>query len=147
MIERGLSGATQMRAVILYDGICGLCDAFIRFVLGHDEEDMFRFAPLQSRYASEALARHGISVGGLDAVYVIATLGGSEAVLARSRAIAFVLEHLPHWTWCGRLLDAMPRPLADAAYDVTARARYRLFGRLSQCPLPNPKHRGKFLGV
>ncbi len=134
-------------AVILYDGVCGLCNAFIRLVLERDEQDVFRLAPLQSQFAREALARHGISRGGLDTVYVIASRGDTEAVLARSRAIAFVLAHLPHLAWCGRLLEAMPRPLADAAYEVTARARYRLFGKLSQCPLPKPEQREKFIDV
>ncbi len=136
-----------MQPVIFYDGVCGLCDRFCRFVLEHDRRAVFLFAPLQSDAARELLLPYGADPGRLDTVYVLADRGlPSERLLARGKAVMYVLGELD-FPW--RLLSALrvlPAPLLDAAYRLVAAMRYRLFGRADQCMLPRPEWCERFLG-
>jgi len=132
--------------IVLYDGVCGLCNATVRFILRHDREARFRFAPLQGKGAARLAARHGFDPSDLDTVYLVVDHGGAgERVLARSAAIFAVLRTLGgRW----RLVSALgwlPRPLTDAGYRFVASVRYRLFGKLSACPIPRPEWRNRFL--
>ena len=133
--------------ILLYDGVCGLCNRLVQFVLRHDREDQFRFASLQSPIALEALARHGESASDLNTFYVALGCGEpEETLLARSEAVGYVLRALGgRWRVCGRLWMFFPQRLRDAFYNLVARNRYRIFGKLDICPVPDPRHRGKFL--
>jgi predicted DCC family thiol-disulfide oxidoreductase YuxK len=150
-----------MASVVFYDGVCGLCSRLVRFLLRRDRHAQLLFAPLQSDLARTVLRRHGYDPSDLDTVYVIADRrspargprggdyarwGGSERVLARSRAILHAL-HVLGGGW--RLLAAagslLPVRLADAVYDAVATRRYRAFGKLESCPVPPPEWRGRFI--
>jgi predicted DCC family thiol-disulfide oxidoreductase YuxK len=132
--------------LLLYDGVCGLCNRMTRFVLRHDQANRFRYAALQGSLAGELLRRHGRDARDLDTVYVVADYGApGERLLWKSRAILFVLGQLGGLWRLGRLFAILPRPLLDLAYDFIARHRYRWFGRYDACPLPAPGVREKFL--
>jgi predicted DCC family thiol-disulfide oxidoreductase YuxK len=132
--------------IVLYDGVCGLCNRLVQFLLKHDRRDRFRFASLQSDFASVLLKRHSLDPHDLDTVYVVRDYNESnEILLARSDAILYMLAQLGGvWkvTGIGRVL---PKSFRDAAYKVVARNRYRVFGKHESCMLPEPKHRDKFL--
>ena len=132
--------------VVLYDGVCGLCDGFARFVLPRDRAGRFRFAALQGPAARDILARHGKDATALDTVYVVAPdAAGGERLLAKSRAVLHVLRALGlPWSAAG-VAALLPTPLLDAAYDVVARARYRLVGRAEACLRPRPEWRDRFI--
>lgn len=132
--------------VVLYDGVCGLCDRFVQFVLRSDGAMRFRFAPLQGPFAAELLARHGIDHADLDTVYVVSDPGGPhERLLKKSQAVFSVLSRLDGAWPAVALLRALPAPLLDPFYDAVASVRYRLFGRFDACPLPRPEWRARFL--
>lgn len=132
--------------LILYDGVCGLCNRLNRFVLARDRADRFRFAALQGEVARRALGRHGKSATDLDTFYVLARFSEpDEAVLDRGRAMRHVLESLGGPWVAARALRLLPRFLLDAIYGFVARRRYRWFGRYETCPLPDPRYRAKFL--
>src|SRR5712664_1559268 len=81
--------------IILYDGVCGLCNRVNQFVLRHDPEGMFRFASLQSVLAGRILARHGADPRDLDTVYVVVDYElPEEQLLPRSDAVIFILKQL-----------------------------------------------------
>jgi len=132
--------------LVLYDGVCGLCNRWVQFVLRHDRRHVFRFAPLQSGPAREIVERAGGNTGDLDSIYVVADYGGADArVLVRSRAALFVMGEL-EWPWTmTRPFALLPRAVLDRAYDVIARYRYRVFGRYDQCLLPRPQDRDRFI--
>ncbi|HSP98856.1 MAG TPA: DCC1-like thiol-disulfide oxidoreductase family protein [Candidatus Dormibacteraeota bacterium] len=131
-------------AVILYDGVCGFCDRTVRFVLRHDPDGRFRFAPLQSAYAAAALARHGRDAGDLDSVALLLEPDTDrERLLARSDAVLAILRRLGGAWRLAALARWLPRGLRDAAYDAFARRRYRWFGRFDQCPIPSPELRAR----
>jgi predicted DCC family thiol-disulfide oxidoreductase YuxK len=81
--------------ILLYDGVCGLCNRLVQFILRRDPGGVFRFASLQSPLAGRILARHGADAGDLDTVYVVVHAGqADEELLPRSDAVIFVLRHL-----------------------------------------------------
>jgi predicted DCC family thiol-disulfide oxidoreductase YuxK len=135
--------------ILLYDGVCGLCNRLNQFVLRHDPEGLFRFASLQSPLAERILTRHGASARDLDTVYVVVNYNQpNESLRARSDAVVFVLTHLGGiWRPAGILVGCLPRWLRDWAYRLVARNRYRVFGRSETCMLPSPEHRSRFLDV
>lgn len=136
-----------MGGIILYDGVCGLCNRFVAFVWPRDTRRRFRFAPLQGATARAILARHGRDATDLDTVFVVVDPGTpSERLLARSAAGLYVLAGLGGgWRLLAAVLRMLPRALLDPAYRLVARNRYRLFGRLDTCAVPGPEHRERFL--
>ena len=134
--------------VILYDGVCGLCDRSVRFVLRHDQRGFFRFAALQGQFAAKALAHHGKDAAQLEAMCVIAgEKSRPEELLCKSDAAIFVLRQL-NWPWkAAVLLKIVPRGLRDRAYDWIARRRYRIFGKLEQCAIPSAAERDRFIDL
>lgn len=128
--------------VVIYDGVCGLCDRFVSFAIPRDRAAHFRFAPQQGAWARELLARHGVAELAASTVFVASADG---RLLRRSAAAFYVLARLT-WPWkLVALLRLLPRRLTDAAYDQIARRRLRLFGRLPACRLPGPAERARFI--
>jgi predicted DCC family thiol-disulfide oxidoreductase YuxK len=135
--------------ILLYDGVCGLCNRLNQFVLRRDPAGVFRFASLQSALAARILARHGADARDLDTVYVVVNPDqADEYLLARSDAIIFVLKQFGgFWRVAGFVAKLKPRFLRDWGYRVIARNRYRMFGRSETCMLPAPDHRDRFLDL
>ena len=133
--------------VLLYDGVCGLCNRLVQFTVRHDRKDMFRFASLQGPTAARILERHGQSPADLDTFYVVTACGQPKELLrSRSDAALFVLHELGGgWRMLAVIGGVLPKFLRDAAYNLVARNRYRVFGKFEACPLPDPKTRHKFL--
>lgn len=83
------------KAIILYDGVCGVCNGFNRFVLKRDCRDCFRFASLQSKFASDVLTRHKVNSAALNTICVLLNHGRpDERLLAQSDAVIYVLRSL-----------------------------------------------------
>ncbi len=139
-------GARFMPDLVLYDGVCGLCNGFTRFVLRRDKRDRFVFAALQGSLAIELLRRHGRAAADLDTVYVVTGRGSEgERLLERARAVIFVLAGLGGVWGVARIFGVLPARLLDAIYDFVAARRYRWFGRSETCLLPLPRYRAKFI--
>ena len=132
--------------LLLYDGVCGLCNRSVSFVLRHDAHARFRFAPLQGPTAARLAAAHGFDPTELDTVYLVVDHGGpNERLLARSRAIFAVWRELGGAWRIPALLRFLPRSLTDLAYALVARTRYALFGKTDRCVLPPPEWRSRSL--
>jgi predicted DCC family thiol-disulfide oxidoreductase YuxK len=137
---------TKSNPVILYDGVCGLCNRLVQFVLKRDQRDQFRFAALQSDMANTTLQRHNRDSHDLDTFYVVVNYGQpTERLLERSDAILFLLNRLGGVWKLATLGKVLPRILRNRIYQVVATNRYRVFGKFESCMLPEPKHRAKFL--
>ena len=135
--------------ILLYDGVCGLCNRLVQFILRRDRRAIFRFASLQSALAARILARHAANPNDLDTVYVVLNPElPDESLLSRSDAILFVLKQLGgFWRLSSSLLQLAPRFLRNVAYNSVARHRYRIFGRSETCTLPHDQDRSRFLDV
>lgn len=134
-------------SIILYDGVCGLCNRFVQFLLKRDPHDRFRFASLQSDFSTELLKRRGIDALDLDSVHVVVDYGKpDEKVLSRSDAIIQALSQIGGVWEIFRAGKVVPRPLRDSFYKLVASNRYRLFGKYDVCQMPEERFRHKFLG-
>lgn len=123
--------------VIFYDGVCGLCDKSVQFIIAHDKKKIFRFAALQSDLAKEALGdqitfdsfiyyEHGKAYyRSTAALMTIRKLGGLWQLL-----YGFII---------------VPPVIRNAVYDWVARNRYKWFGRFDACKIPTPEQRSRFL--
>jgi predicted DCC family thiol-disulfide oxidoreductase YuxK len=127
--------------LVLYDGVCGLCDRSVQFLLRVDRDRALMFAPLQGETVAALRPRHPEISGDIDTVAYLE----EGRVHLRSRAFVRLARHLPYpwklvsWLWI------VPRPLADLAYRLVARVRYRVFGKLDTCRIPDPAERARFL--
>jgi predicted DCC family thiol-disulfide oxidoreductase YuxK len=135
--------------ILLYDGVCGLCNRLVQFILRRDRNAVFRFASLQSPMAAAILTRHNANPTNLDTVCVVVNHDRpDEYLLSRSDAVLFVLEQLGgFWRPVASFLRLLPKPLRDAAYSTVARHRYRIFGRSETCTLPCDADHSRFLDL
>jgi len=135
--------------ILLYDGVCALCNWWVRLILKRDRQNVFRFASLQSQLAAQVLLRHGASAQALDTVYVVSDFEQpSECLLARSDAVIQVWRQLGTvGKFAASAFSLLPRVLRDALYNFVARIRYRTFGKYDTCPLPDPRVRDRFLDL
>lgn len=132
--------------LVLYDGVCGLCNHLLQFLLQRDRRAVFCFAALQSATGRAMVARYGGNPDDPASFYVVADFRTANArPIRKSDAAVFVAAHLG-WPWRGlRAAAVLPLPLRDGVYDVIARTRYRIFGRYEQCLLPRDEFRHRFI--
>jgi predicted DCC family thiol-disulfide oxidoreductase YuxK len=132
--------------LVLYDGVCGLCNGLVQFLLRRDRRGTFGFAPLQSATGQQLVTRYGGKPADLTSFYVVADYRtGSACALTRSEAALFVVGRLG-WPWrLLRVARLLPKSIRDRAYDIVARHRYRLFGRYDRCLLPRQEFRDRFI--
>lgn len=139
---------SSSHTIVLYDGVCGLCNGLNQFLLQRDTHDCFRFASLQSDFATSLLRRHGVRIADLDTVYVVVDYQSTnERLLARSDAILHVLRQLGGLWSVFQLGRVIPKSLRNVVYDLVARNRYRIFGKYEVCLMPEERYRRKFLDI
>ena len=132
---------TDHRPILLFDGVCNLCDAAVHFVIDRDHDEQFHFAALQSDAARAALDQAGAPEEMPDSVVVIDESGvhtHSDAAIAVARRLAFPWFLLT-------LARFVPRFIRDPLYAWVARHRYRWFGRSDHCMIPSADLRARFL--
>jgi len=147
MSETLLSNAVSpgFERLVLFDGVCGFCDAAVQWVIERDPDGRLHFAPLQGETARRLRERHPEIPDGVDSLVYVEMFNGSERVHLRSAAIVAVCRALPRPPFWGGVLAALPEFVADFLYSVFARARYRLFGKRDACRVPSPEERRRFL--
>ena len=129
-----------VRRILFFDGICGLCNWAIDFVLKRDLKGNFQFAPLQGETARSLLTPEDVS----DLNSMVLWVEGRT--YRKSAAAVRVLWQLgPGWQIAGTLLWLIPLPLRNLAYSLIAQNRYRIFGKKETCRLPTPEERSRFL--
>ena len=128
-------------ALMLFDGVCHLCDGVVRTVLRLDRQGVIRFTSVQSPFGRRLAIAHGLDP---DAPESFLFFDGGRP-LRKTAAVAALLRRLPapwrHLAW----IDRLPRALTDRAYDWIAANRYQIFGRRDHCPVPAPDQRARFL--
>ena len=133
-------GCGPERPVILFDGVCSLCNQFVLFVIDRDQHAHFAFASLQSEPGRRILQAHAIP----DEVSTVVLVEDGR-VTTRSTAALLIASRLGMaWSLC-RVLMLIPKPARDLVYDWIARHRYAWFGRLDVCRLPTPELRARFI--
>ena len=114
--------------IIIYDGVCVLCNFFIRWILKKDQNLNFKVTNLQSNFTKT----NYIEVTKVDSVAVILKDGG---ILQKSKAVAYILKKIKRLLLIRLLLIVFPSFLSNFIYDLIAKSRYLLFGKYSSCPV------------
>ena len=127
--------------IVLYDGVCGLCDRSVQLILRNDRRGRFRFAALQSETGRALLEKFGLSPEALDSVVLVE---GAHAWRKSRAALRIARRMDAPWPLLWPLV-VVPRPVADFFYNLVAKHRYRIFGKLDACMIPPPEVRARFL--
>ncbi|NWC95027.1 MULTISPECIES: thiol-disulfide oxidoreductase DCC family protein [unclassified Pseudomonas] len=127
--------------VVLFDGVCKLCNGWARFLIRYDHRHRVRLATVQSPEGQALLAWAGLPLDQFETLTVIR----DRHYWARSEAVLEIIAQLPARWRPLLVLRAIPRFVRDWVYDRIARNRYRLFGKYDTCLLPDPDHERRFL--
>jgi predicted DCC family thiol-disulfide oxidoreductase YuxK len=127
--------------LILFDGVCNLCNAWVRFVVRRDPAGIFRFAAQQSPTGQAIIEEHLSGASPLSSIILIE----NNSICTESDAVLQILTRLgPPWSWIA-LVRILPRPARDACYRFIVRHRYQWFGRTEACQVPSADVRSRFL--
>lgn len=127
--------------IIVFDGVCNFCNGSVQFVIRHEREPVFRFAPVQSAVGRELLIAHGMDP---DDVTTFMLVEDGKAYVKSTAA----LKIAERFSWPAKMLVALkivPTPIRDWVYGIVAKNRYRWFGRRDACMVPTKALRARFL--
>ena len=134
--------ADNNKQIILFDGVCNLCNSSVQFIIKRDKKDIFRFAALQSDIGQELVRKRGIDTSMVDSIILIqpevAYYVKSDAALRIARSLSGLWPALWIFLW-------LPSGLRDLVYDLVAKNRYKVFGKRDACMIPTPELKEKFL--
>ena len=137
------------QTIIFYDGVCGLCNYFVKFVLANSVETKHYFASLQSEFAKQKLAEFNIDAGDLDSIAVLTSYDSDDCkALRKSAAVVFVMKKMKSpYPLLATIVGIIPRPLRDLGYTMVAKVRYKIFGKYETCMLPSSENAESFIEV
>jgi len=130
------------KEIILFDGVCILCNSAVIFIIKHDSKDVFRFVSFQSDLGQEIIRHIGADVSKIDS---IVWYKPGVAYHCKSDAVLKIIEQFEGIWIALRVLTIIPSFLRDFLYDFVAKNRYRWFGKRESCIVPTPKLQQKFL--
>jgi len=128
-------------SIILFDGVCNLCNGAVNFVIKRDSANVFKFTPLQEKQGILLLKKHAIDAQKLDSIVLIE----NKNVYIKSSAALRIARKLSGLWPLFFVLLIIPRFIRDGVYDFIAKNRYKWFGKKEQCMIPTPGLREKFL--
>lgn len=127
--------------IILYDGVCNLCNGAVTFVIKRDKKDVFKFAALQSEIGQEIISKFKIDTSKVDSIILIT----GERHYEKSAAALQIAENLSGAYPLLSIFLVVPKIIRDGVYDYIAKNRYKWFGKRESCMVPSERLRGKFL--
>ena len=130
------------KKIILFDGLCNLCDSLVQFVIRHDQQDQFRFVALQSELGQKIIAHIGISHKNIDSVVLYIP---GKAYYTKSNAAIQIAKNLGGFFHLGTMFRILPTPLRNWVYDYVAAKRYHWYGKKEVCMIPTTELSSKFL--
>jgi len=137
-----LAKTVANKKIILFDGVCNLCNSAVQFVIKHDKKDVFRFVALQSELGKEILSHIGIDVKNIDSIVLyepgVAYYYKSDAALQIAKSLNGLLS-------LGILFKIIPTGIRNQLYDYIASNRYKWYGKKESCMIPTPDLKIKFL--
>lgn len=131
---------TNYRALILFDGVCNLCNGSVRFIIDHDKQQQFTFAALQSEAAQRILDTHGVEPK-MESIILVE----NGHVSTRSTAALRIAKRLNGIWSLLYIFILLPAFIRDPVYSLIARNRYKIFGRTEACMIPTPELKRRFI--
>jgi predicted DCC family thiol-disulfide oxidoreductase YuxK len=136
-----MDGISTDKKIILFDGVCNLCNRTVQFVLKRDAKAQFVFGSLQGRAGSDLLGQLNLPSDTYNSFLLIE----NDTFYTRSSAVLRVLRYLGRGWQVAYLFMLLPKGVRDGLYNWIARNRYRWFGRSPTCMVPEPRWRNRFL--
>ncbi len=130
------------KKIILFDGVCNLCNSAVQFVIQHDEKDVFRFVALQSELGLEILNHIGINQKNIDSIILYEP---GVAYYYKSAAAIQIARSLGGFLHFGTIFRIVPTGISNQLYDYVAKNRYKWYGKKESCLIPTPELKSKFL--
>ncbi|KQB40661.1 putative thiol-disulfide oxidoreductase DCC [Flavobacterium daejeonense] len=130
------------KKIILFDGICNLCNSSVQFIIERDKKDVFRFVALQSELGQEICNYVGIDQKTTDSIILYEP--GTAYYLKSEAALKIVAEFHSVYTLLG-IFKIFPIGIRDSIYDYVAKNRYKWYGKKEQCMIPTLELKAKFL--
>ncbi|MFK3939867.1 thiol-disulfide oxidoreductase DCC family protein [Alkalihalobacillus sp. NPDC078783] len=128
------------KGIILFDGVCNLCNKGVDFIIKRDKHNYFYFASIQSEIGQTLMKKYSIGRY-VDSMILIE----DDRAYTHDQAVLKITSHLPfRWRLC-QIAYVLPRPLRKACYQLVARYRHRFFGKSESCRLPSKEERAQFL--
>lgn len=127
--------------IVLFDGVCNLCNSAILFIIKRDKKDRFRFAPLDSDIGKELLSQYHMDSTKIDSIVLIS----GDSAYAKADAALYISKHLTHLWPLLYGFKVIPSFISNKIYDFIARNRYKWFGKKESCMIPTPNLTSKFL--
>ncbi|MCU0356349.1 MAG: thiol-disulfide oxidoreductase DCC family protein [Cyclobacteriaceae bacterium] len=134
---------SKQHPVVLFDGVCNLCQGSVQFIIRRDPRAYFRFASLQSAYGSQLLREAGLDDRAMESIVLVTDHG----IYQRSTAALEIARHLSGLWPVLYLFKIIPQGLRDVVYDWIARNRYRWFGKTEACWIPTPDLQSRFADI
>ncbi len=131
----------ESNKVILFDGVCNLCNSSINFIIDHDKNNIFKFASLQSEAGQKLLNKFKLENNDFDSIVLIE----NDKYYMRSNAVLRIVRSFPGLWKMLYAFIIVPSPIRDFLYNMIADNRYKWFGKKKQCMVPTPEVRGRFL--
>lgn len=132
---------TRHERVIVFDGVCNWCTAWVNFMIDHDPQGKFKFGTLQSEQGQQILHDLQLSTENFDTFLLLE----QDRVFTKSTAALRIVRHLSGFWRLFYIFIVVPRPFRDAIYDVVARHRYKWMGKADACRVPTPNERARFV--
>lgn len=142
-LDPSMHAWTKYERLILFDGVCNWCNAWVSFTIAHDPAGQFKFATLQSEPAQRILCDLHLSATD----YQTFLLLEEDHIYTKSTAALRVIRQLSWWWPLYYVGVLVPAPLRDVVYDFVARHRYRWMGRAMTCRVPTQEERDRFVGL
>ena len=137
-----LQNLPKGKKIILFDGVCNLCDASVHYVIKHDKNDLFRFVALQSDLGQVILKHIGINPSHIDSIILYEP---GVAYYYKSSAALEIAKGLKGIFTLATLFQILPIGVRDFIYDIIAKNRYKWYGKKQECLVPNKEVVSKFL--
>jgi predicted DCC family thiol-disulfide oxidoreductase YuxK len=130
------------KKIILFDGVCNLCNSAVQFIIKHDKKDVFRFVALQSELGQEILTYIGIDSKNIDSIVLYEP---GVAYYYKSDAALQIAKSLNGLYSLGVIFKIIPIGIRNKLYDYIAKNRYKWYGKKESCMIPSPELKMKFL--
>ncbi len=130
------------KKIILYDGVCNLCDSAVQRIIKHDSKDVFRFVALQSDLGQKIIKHLGIDTQKTDSIILYQP---GFAYYYKSEAVLEIAKDLSGLFYSGTLFSILPTSLHNHIYDYIAKNRYKWYGKKETCLIPTKELQAKFL--
>lgn len=130
------------KKIILFDGVCNLCDSFVQFIIKRDKEDIFRFVPLQSELGARIIKHIGVDTSKIDSIILYEP---GTAYYYKAKAAIRIAKYIGGIYSLLGIFSVLPKGISNIVYDYVARNRYKWYGKKESCMVPTPELKAKFL--